>query len=128
MTRGVKLALLGASLFALGACAASDRQADLDNIAANVEQTQEGDFGEFLNNLNEAGDKARRAEEIHDDLAEVPPYLHVEPTLLERAPSRRNRRQSIAAARKTRSTASSIPCAPASPISNPCTCPRRSGP
>ena len=62
MTRGVKLALLGASLFALGACAASDRQADLDNIAANVEQTQEGDFGEFITNLNEAGDKARRAD------------------------------------------------------------------
>ena len=62
MTRGVKHALLGASLFALGACAASDRQADLDNIAANVEQTQEGDFGEFLTNLNEAGDKARRAD------------------------------------------------------------------
>src|SRR5688500_5807154 len=62
MTRGVKHALLGASLFALGACAASDRQADLDNIAAHVEQTQEGDFGEFLTNLNEAGDKARRAD------------------------------------------------------------------
>jgi outer membrane protein OmpA-like peptidoglycan-associated protein len=62
MTRGVKFALLGASLFALGACAASDRQADLDNIAANVEQTEEGDFGEFLTNLNEAGDKARRAD------------------------------------------------------------------
>lgn len=83
MTRGAKLALLGASLFALGACAASDRQADLDNIAANVEQTQEGDFGEFLTNLNEAGDKARRAQEIHDELAAVPPYLHVSQTLLD---------------------------------------------
>ena len=83
MTRGVKHALLGASLFALGACAASDRQADLDNIAANVEQTQEGDFGEFLINLNEAGDKARRAQEIHDELAEVPPYLHVSQTLID---------------------------------------------
>ena len=83
MTRGVKLALLGASVFALGACAASDRQADLDNIAANVEQTQEGDFGEFLINLNEAGDKARRAQEIHDELAEVPPYLHVSQTLID---------------------------------------------
>ena len=83
MTRGVKLALLGASVFALGACAASDRQADLDNIAANVEQTQEGDFGEFLINLNEAGDKARRAQEIHDELADVPPYLHVSQTLLD---------------------------------------------
>ena len=81
MTRGAKLALLGASLFALGACAASDRQADLDNIAANVEQTQEGDFGEFLINLNEAGDKARRAQEIHDELAEVPPYMHASQTL-----------------------------------------------
>ena len=83
MTRGAKLALLGASLFALGACAASDRQADLDNIAANVEQTQEGDFGEFLTNLNEAGDKARRAQQIHDKLAEVPPYMHVSQTLLD---------------------------------------------
>ena len=83
MTRGLKLALLGASLLALDACAASDRQADLDNIAANVEQTQEGDFGEFLTNLNEAGDKARRAQEIHDELAEVPPYLHVSQTLLD---------------------------------------------
>ena len=83
MTRGVKYALLGASLFALGACAASDRQADLDSIAANVEQTQEGDFGEFLTNLNEAGDKARRAQEIHDELAEVPPYLHVSQTLID---------------------------------------------
>ena len=83
MTRGVKLALLGASLCALGACTASDRQADLGNIAANVEQTQEGDFGEFLTNLNEAGDKARRAQEIHDELAEVPPYLHVSQTLLD---------------------------------------------
>jgi outer membrane protein OmpA-like peptidoglycan-associated protein len=83
MTRGVKLALLGASLLALDACAASDRQADLDSIAANVEQTQEGDFGEFLTNLNDAGDKARRAQEIHDELAAVPPYLHVSQTLLD---------------------------------------------
>jgi outer membrane protein OmpA-like peptidoglycan-associated protein len=83
MTRGVKLALLGASLCALGACATSDRQAELDNIVANVEQTQEGDFGEFLTNLNEAGDKARRAQEIHDELAAVPPYLHVSQTLLD---------------------------------------------
>jgi outer membrane protein OmpA-like peptidoglycan-associated protein len=83
MTCGVKLALLGASLLVLGACAAPDRQPDLDNIAANVEQTQEGDFGEFLTNLNEAGDKARRAQEIHDDLADVPPYMHVSQTLLD---------------------------------------------
>ncbi|WP_119303849.1 OmpA family protein [Dongia deserti] len=76
MTRGVKLASLGASLLALAACAVPDRQPDLDNIAANVEQTREGDFGEFLYNLNEAGDKARRAEEIHDEVSQVPPYLH----------------------------------------------------
>jgi outer membrane protein OmpA-like peptidoglycan-associated protein len=83
MTRGVKLALLGASLLALEACAAPDRQPDLDNMAANVEQTQEGDFGEFLTNLNEAGDKARRAQEIHDDLAAVPPYMHVSQALID---------------------------------------------
>jgi len=84
MTRGVKLALLGASLLALGACAVPDRQPDLDNIAANVEQTEEGDFGEFLTNLNEAGDKAREAQEIHDDLAELPPYLNGDRTERER--------------------------------------------
>ena len=84
MNRGVKLALLGASLLALAACAVPDRQPDLDNIAANVEQTREGDFGEFLYNLNEAGDKAREAEEIHDELAEVPPYMNADRTLRER--------------------------------------------
>jgi outer membrane protein OmpA-like peptidoglycan-associated protein len=83
MTRGLKLALLGASLLALGACAAPDRQADLDNIAADVEQTQEGDFGEFLTNLNEAGDKARQAQEIHDELAGAPRYMHVSQALLD---------------------------------------------
>lgn len=83
MTRGVKLALLGASLLALAACAV-DRQPDLDNISANIDQTREGDFGEFLYNLNEAGDKAREAEEIHDDLAEVPPYMNADRTLRER--------------------------------------------
>jgi outer membrane protein OmpA-like peptidoglycan-associated protein len=83
MIRGVKLALLGASLLALDACAATDRQPDLDNIAANVEQTQEGDFGEFLTNLNEAGDKARRAQELHNELAEVPSYMHVSQTLVD---------------------------------------------
>src|SRR5262245_60884182 len=64
MTRGVKLAPLGLSMLALAACAVPDRQPDLDSMTANVEQTREGDFGEFLYNLNEAGDKARRAEEI----------------------------------------------------------------
>jgi len=84
MIRGVKLALLGALLLALDACAVPDRQPDLDNIAANVEQTQEGDFGEFLTNLNEAGDKAREAQEIHDDLAQLPPYLNGDRTERER--------------------------------------------
>jgi len=84
MTCGVKLALLGASLLALAACAVPDRQPDLDNIVANVEQTREGDFGEFLYNLNEAGDKAREAEEIQQDLAEVPTYLNADRTLRER--------------------------------------------
>lgn len=84
MIRGVKLALLGALLLALAACAVPDRQPDLDNIAANVEQTREGDFGEFLYNLNEAGDKAREAEEIQQDLAQVPPYLNADRTERER--------------------------------------------
>jgi len=84
MNRGVKLALLGASLLALAACAVPDRQPDLDNISANVDQTREGDFGGFLYNLNEAGDKAREAEEIRDDLAQVPPYMNADRTQRER--------------------------------------------
>lgn len=84
MICGVKLALLGASLLALAACAVPDRQPDLENISANVEQTREGDFGEFLYNLNEAGDKAREAEDIQGDLAEVPPYMNADRTLRER--------------------------------------------
>ena len=84
MIRGVKLALLGASLLALAACAVPDRQPDLDTISANIEQTREGDFGEFLTNINEAGDKAREAQEIHDELAQVPPNLNADRTLRER--------------------------------------------
>jgi outer membrane protein OmpA-like peptidoglycan-associated protein len=87
MNRGVALALRGVSvggLFLLAACAVPDRQPDLDNITANVEQTREGDFGEFLYNLNEAGDKAREAEEIRGDLEAVPPYMNADRTLRER--------------------------------------------
>ena len=80
---GVKLAPLGASLFALAACAVPDRQPDLDAITANVEQTREGDFGEYLYHLNEAGDKARRAEEIQEELAQIPTYMNASLTLRE---------------------------------------------
>ena len=83
MICGVKLAPLGASLFALAACAVPDRQPDLDAINANVEQTREGDFGEYLYHLSEAGDKARRAAEIQEELAQVPPYLNANLTLRE---------------------------------------------
>lgn len=76
--------LLGSSLLALGACAVPDRQPDLDNISANVAQTQDGDFGDLLYNLNEAGDKAREAAEIRDDLAAVPPYLNADLNARER--------------------------------------------
>jgi outer membrane protein OmpA-like peptidoglycan-associated protein len=80
MTLRLNSAQLGAGLLllSLGACAVPDRQPDLDNITANVAQSQEGDFGELLTNLNEAGDKAREAQEIHDDLASVPPYLNAD--------------------------------------------------
>lgn len=76
--------LLGSSLLALGACAVPDRQPDLDNISASVAQTQDGDFGDLLYNLNEAGDKAREAAEIRDDLASVPPYLNADLNARER--------------------------------------------
>ena len=85
MKRSVQLALMGACLLTLAACAVPDRQPDLDNIAANVEQTREGDFGEVLYNLNEAADKSREAEEIAEDLSSVPPYLNADATARERA-------------------------------------------
>lgn len=78
MNLRLKLALPAICLIALSGCAVPDRQPDLDNISANVAQTQEGDFGDLLTNLNEAGDKARQAQEIHDDLAAVPPYLNAD--------------------------------------------------
>jgi outer membrane protein OmpA-like peptidoglycan-associated protein len=70
--------LIVPAMLGLGACAVPDRQPDLDNISANVAQTQEGDFGELLTNLNEAADKAREAQEIHDDISAVPPYLNAD--------------------------------------------------
>lgn len=70
--------LIAPAILSLGACAVPDRQPDLDNISANVAQTEEGDFGELLTNLNEAGDKAREAQEIHDELAAVPSYLNAD--------------------------------------------------
>lgn len=75
MTSRLQQTLLAAALFGLAGCAVPDRQPDLDNISANVAQVQDGDFGEFLTEANEAADKAREAQEIHDDLASVPPYL-----------------------------------------------------
>ena len=81
----LKLALLATCLTGLAGCAVPDRQPDLDNISANVAQTQEGDFGDLLTNLNEAGDKAREAQEIHDDLAAVPPYLNADLNARQRA-------------------------------------------
>lgn len=70
--------LIVSAMLSLGACAVPDRQPDLDNISANVAQTQAGDFGELLTNLNEAGDKAREAQEIQEELASVPPYLNAD--------------------------------------------------
>lgn len=86
MKRSVQLALAGACLLTLAACAVPDRQQpDLDNIAANIEQTREGDFGEVLYNLNEAADKSREADEIAEDLSSVPSYLNADLTERERA-------------------------------------------
>jgi outer membrane protein OmpA-like peptidoglycan-associated protein len=76
MIRNFKFALLGTALLAVTACAAPNREPDLSNIQANVDKTREGDFGDFLYNLNEAGDKSRRAEEIKADIDADAPYLY----------------------------------------------------
>jgi outer membrane protein OmpA-like peptidoglycan-associated protein len=76
MNRYFKLALLGTALLAVTACAAPNREPDLSNIQANVDKTYEGDFGELLYNLNQAGDKARTAEEIKASIDADAPYLY----------------------------------------------------
>ncbi|WP_374309824.1 OmpA family protein [Dongia sp.] len=76
MNRYFKLALLGSALLAVTACAAPNREPDLSNIQANVDKTYEGDFGELLYNLNQAGDKARTAEEIKASIDADAPYLY----------------------------------------------------
>ena len=57
MIRDFKLLLLGSCCLAVTACAAPNREPDLSNIKSNVDQTREGDFGDFLYNLVEAEDK-----------------------------------------------------------------------
>ena len=76
MIREFKLLLLGSSLLAVAACAAPNREPDLSNIQSNVDQTREGDFGEFLYNLVEAEDKAREAQEIKESIDADAPYLY----------------------------------------------------
>ena len=68
MIRDFKLLLLGSCCLAVTACAAPNREPDLSNIKSNVDQTREGDFGDFLYNLVEAEDKAREASDIKASL------------------------------------------------------------
>jgi len=76
MIREFKFLLLGSSLLAVAACAAPNREPDLSNIQSNVDQTREGDFGEFLYNLVEAEDKAREAQDIKESIDADAPYLY----------------------------------------------------
>ncbi len=70
MIRDFKLLLLGSCCLAVTACAAPNREPDLSNIKSNVDQTREGDFGDFLYNLVEAEDKARLEAELKGKLEE----------------------------------------------------------
>ncbi len=76
MIRDFKLLLLGSCCLAVTACAAPNREPDLSNIKSNVDQTREGDFGDFLYNLVEAEDKAREASDIKASLDADAPYLY----------------------------------------------------
>lgn len=58
----------------LGACQIGDRNADLQVIDANVEETRQGDFGQFVTSTVEAETKAARAKEIQENLASAPAY------------------------------------------------------
>ena len=73
------------------ACAAPNREPDLSNIKSNVDQTREGDFGDFLYNLVEAEDKAREAEDIKASLDADAPYLYTNLPLRKKAEAALNR-------------------------------------
>ncbi len=76
MIRNLKLMLLGTACLAVAACAAPNREPDLSNIQAGIDKVNEGDFGEFIVNANEAADKARSAGEARDAIAGHPEWLY----------------------------------------------------
>ena len=79
---GTAAAILGLAM-GLAACAAPDRQPQLDTIQSNVDATYDGAFGALLYNLYQAGEKAEEAADAKAHLEADPPYLANHAGLLE---------------------------------------------
>jgi outer membrane protein OmpA-like peptidoglycan-associated protein len=75
-------AIVGMSV-ALAACEGPNREPQLNTMQSNVDQTYEGDFGELLYNMYQAGKKAEYAEDAKAHLEADPPYIYNHLDLLE---------------------------------------------
>ena len=76
------VAIAGMSV-ALAACEGPNREPQLSTMQSNVDQTYEGDFGELLYNMYQAGKKAEYAEDAKAHLESDPPYIYNHLDLLE---------------------------------------------
>lgn len=85
MKQWLKAAVVLCLATGLAACAAPDRQPQLDAIEANVDATYDGEFGALLYNMVQAGEKAEEAADAKAHLEADPPYLANHAGLLEDA-------------------------------------------
>jgi len=85
MKQWLKAAVVLCLATGLAACAAPDRQPQLDAIEANVDTTYDGEFGALLYNMVQAGEKAEEAADAKAHLEADPPYLANHAGLLEDA-------------------------------------------
>jgi len=83
MKRLLTLALVFGACLAVAACEGPNRAPQLNSLQSNVDQTYEGDFGELLYNMYQAGKKAEYAEDAKAHLEGDPPYIYNHLDLLE---------------------------------------------
>ena len=83
MKRWLRAAAILSLTMGLAACAAPDRQPQLDTIQSNIDATYDGEFGALLYNMYQAGEKAEEAADAKAHLEADPPYLANHAGLLE---------------------------------------------
>jgi len=76
MKRLLTLALIFGASVAVAACSGPNREPQLTSMQSNVDQTYDGDFGDLLYNMYQAGKKAEYAEDAKAHLESDPPYIY----------------------------------------------------